>query len=130
MATNVEAAPVAKETPRLISSDKVAGRRVENPNGDNLGHIEDVMIDKVTGQVDYAVLNYGSFLGVGGRLFAMPWAMMKYDRQRDAYVVGIPEETLKNAPSFDAAQAWPDMGDHAFGSEIRDYYGSVAASIV
>ena len=130
MAITIEPATTAKETSRLISLDKMAGRRVENTDGDNLGHIEDVMIDKITGQVGYAVLNYGSFLGMGGRLFAMPWDMMNYDKQRDAYVVGVPIERLKLAPSFDAAQAWPDMSDHVFGTEIRDYYGSPAALIV
>jgi hypothetical protein len=73
---------------------------VENTNGDSLGHIEE--IDKISGRVGYAVLNSGSFLGMGGKLFALPWDVLKYDTSRSAYVVGIPEERLKGAPSYDA----------------------------
>jgi uncharacterized protein YrrD len=61
-----------RETSRLISSEKVTDTNVENTRGDNLGHIEDVMIDKISGKVAYAILNYGSFLGIGGKLFALP----------------------------------------------------------
>ena len=77
------------------------------------------------GRVGYAVLNYGSFMGMGGKLFALPWDILKYDTRHDAYVIGIPEEKLKNAPSFDSG-AWPNMGDPAWGKEIHDYYGSSA----
>ncbi len=119
----VEPTSNVKETSRLISSEKVSGSKVENTGGDNLGHIAEIMIDKISGRVGYAVLNYGSFLGMGGRLFALPWELLKYDTRRDAYVVGIPVERLKNAPSFDA-NAWPDMGERTFGKEIHDYYGT------
>jgi hypothetical protein len=125
MVTTVQPTTSAKETFRLISSEKVAGSKVENTKGDSLGHIEEIMIDKNTGRVGYAVLKYGSFLGMGGKLFALPWETLKFDTRRDAYVIGIPEERLKNAPSFDDG-AWPDMGDRAFGKEIHDYYGSSA----
>jgi hypothetical protein len=103
----------------------VTGSKVENTKGDNLGHIEEIMIDKSSGRVGYAVLNYGSFLGMGGKLFALPWDILKYDTRRSAYVIGIPEERLKNAPSFDSG-TWPDMGDPAWGKAIHDYYGSPA----
>ena len=83
------------------------------------------MIDKISGRVGYAVLNYGSFLGMGGKLFALPWDILKYDTRRNAYVIGIPVEKLKAAPSFDT-HAWPDMGDPAWGKAIHDYYGSPA----
>jgi hypothetical protein len=129
MATTVQPASSAKETSRLISSEKVAGSKVENTKGDNLGHIEEIMVDKITGRVGYAVLNYGSFLGMGGKLFALPWDILKYDTRRDAYIIAIPEERLKNAPSFDA-NAWPDMGNRDFGKEIHTYYGSTADWLV
>lgn len=125
MVTTVQPAAPTKETSRLISSEKVTGSTVENTKGDKLGHIEEIMIDKISGRVGYAVLNYGSFLGLGGKLFALPWDTLKYDTARDAYVIGIPEEQLKKAPSFDDA-AWPDMGDPTWGKAIHDYYGSRA----
>ena len=61
-----------RETSRLISSEKVTGTSVENTRTDSLGHIEEIMIDKISGRVAYAVLKYGSFLGMGGKLFALP----------------------------------------------------------
>lgn len=114
-----------RETGRLISSEKVTGSNVENPNGDNLGHIEEIMIDKISGRVGYAVLNYGSFLGMGGKLFALPWDVLKYDTRRDAYVVGIPEEQLKNAPSFDQGTE-PNWNDPQYAKDLHRYYGSAA----
>jgi hypothetical protein len=125
MVSTVQPIPKVRETPRLISTAKIAGSNVENTKGEKLGHIEEIMIDKLTGRVDYAVLKYGSFLGLGGKLFALPWSVLRYDPQRDAYVVGIPDERLKNAPCFDA-EAWPDMGDPIWGKGIYDYYGSTA----
>jgi hypothetical protein len=126
MVTTAQPVTEARETTRLISSEKVAGTNVENTNGTNLGHIQAVMIDKISGHIGYAVLKYGSFLGLGGKLFALPWDALKYDTRRDAYIVGIPEARLKHAPSFDEA-AWPDMGDETFGKSIHDYYGSTAS---
>jgi hypothetical protein len=125
MVVNVQATTKTQETSRLISADKVAGTPVENPQGDGLGHIQDVMIDKVSGRVGYAVLKYGSFLGIGGKLFAVPWDILEYDPARNAYVIDLPKERLANAPSFDEKR-WPDMADRNWGAQIHDYYGSSA----
>ncbi len=114
-----------KEIGRLISSDKVGGTSVENTNGDNLGHIRDIMIDKPSGKVGYAVLKYGSFLGMGGKLFALPWDQLKYDKERGAYIVDIPAETLKSAPSFEETSQ-PDWSDPSWNRSLHDYYGSGA----
>ncbi|HUE18336.1 MAG TPA: PRC-barrel domain-containing protein [Stellaceae bacterium] len=116
------------ETTRLIAADKVEGTPVESTNGDSLGHVHDIMIDKISGQVGYAVLKYGSFLGLGGKLFALPWDLLKYDTKRNAYVIGIPVEKLKGAPSFDDSDQsrWPDLGTRSHSEEIHEYYGSHA----
>ena len=114
-----------RETTRLISSEKVTGTSVENTRGDSLGSIEEIMIDKISGKVAYAVLNYGSFLGMGGKLFALPWDILKYDTGRNAYVVGIPEGRLKGAPSYDAGTE-PNWGDPQYAKDLHDYYGSKA----
>src|ERR1700744_2049873 len=125
MVATVQPTSGTRETTRLISSEKVTGSKVENTKGDNLGHIEEIMIDKISGRVGYAVLNYGSFLGMGGKLFALPWDVLKYDTRQEAYIVGIPEERLKNAPSYDAGSV-PNWGDPQYDKEIHDYYGSGA----
>jgi len=113
---------IAGEKGRLISADKVEGTAVVNRKGDDLGHISEIMIDKITGKVAYAVLKYGSVLGLGGKLFALPWEVLKYDTAHDAYAVDIPEDRLKAAPSFDANNP-PDMADPQWSKQIRDYYG-------
>jgi sporulation protein YlmC with PRC-barrel domain len=114
-----------RETSRLISSEKVTGSDVENTRGDSLGHIEEIMIDKISGRVGYAVLKYGSFLGMGGKLFALPWDQLKFDTNRNAYIVAIPEERLKGGPSFDSGTE-PNWGDAKYAKEVHDYYGSTA----
>ena len=114
-----------KEIGRLISSEKVQGTSVENPKGDSLGVIDEVMIDKVSGQVAYAVLKYGSFLGMGGKLFALPWDQLKYNTDRGAYIVNIPEDRLRGAPSFEES-AEPNWSDPAYNRGLHDYYGSSA----
>jgi sporulation protein YlmC with PRC-barrel domain len=113
------------EKNRLISADKVEGTAVYNPKGDDLGHISEIMIDKLSGEVAYAVLKYGSVMGIGGKLFAVPWDILKYNTRFGGYVVDIPEERLKNAPSFDANNP-PDMADPRWSKQIHDYYGSAA----
>ena len=113
------------ETSRLISSEKVTDSNVENVRGDSLGHIHDIMIDKTSGRVAYAILKYGSFLGIGGKLFALPWDTLKYDTSRDAYLINIPDDRLKNAPSFDEGSE-PNWGDAQYAKQIHDYYGSSA----
>jgi hypothetical protein len=114
------------EKRRLISADKVEGTSVVNRKGDNLGHVSEIMIDKISGLVAYAVLKYGSVMGLGGKLFALPWDVLKYDTRYEAYVVDIPEERLKNAPSFDEDNP-PDMADPRWSKQIRDYYGMPVA---
>ena len=123
---NVRETSDLRETSRLISSEKVEGTAVVNPQGDDLGHINEIMIDKVSGQVAYAVLKYGSFLGMGGKLFALPWDQLTYDTRYAAYVVGISPDRLKAAPSFDE-NARPNFDDPQWGQRVHDYYGSRAS---
>ena len=80
---------------QCISSSKVSGTAVYNANGDKLGSIDDVIIDKVSGQVRYAALEFGGFLGVGTDRYPLPWSMLKYDTGLDGYVVPLKKEQLK-----------------------------------
>jgi sporulation protein YlmC with PRC-barrel domain len=81
---------IAGEKGRLISADKVEGTAVLNAEGEDFGHVAEIMIDKPTGRVVYAVLKYGSVLGLGGRLFALPWDVLTHDTRWNGYVVNIP----------------------------------------
>lgn len=87
-------------TANVISSDRVEGTSVYNSAGDKLGTIDDLMIDKLSGQVRYAVLEFGGFLGMGKDRYPIPWNMLKYDTAQEGYVVPLQKETLEGAPKY------------------------------
>jgi sporulation protein YlmC with PRC-barrel domain len=84
----------------VISSDKVNGTAVYNPNGEKLGSIDHLMIDKLSGQVRYAVMEFGGFLGIGTDRYPLPWNSMKYDTGLEGYVVSLSKEQLEIAPRY------------------------------
>lgn len=106
----------------VISADKVEGTKVYNAAGDKLGSIEDVMIDKRSGQVRYAVLEFGGFLGIGTDRYPLPWSMLKYDTDKDGYVVPIDKSTLDKAPRHPSDQ-YPAYDDK-YGRSVYDYWGA------
>lgn len=105
----------------VISSDKVEGTTVYNTAGDKLGTIDDLMIDKLSGQVRYAVLEFGGFLGIGTDRYPIPWSMLKYDTAQDGYVVPLQKETLDGAPKY-AESRVPDYDDR-YTTSVNSYYG-------
>jgi hypothetical protein len=106
----------------LIASDRVEGTAVRRPNGDMIGHIERLMIDKLSGKVSYAILSFGGFLGVGANLLPLPWALLTYNSRFEAYELDIDEDELKRAPSFRADEDF-DWGDRSQEAELHRYYG-------
>ncbi len=106
----------------LIAAKKVEGTAVTNAAGENLGRIEDLMIEKLSGHVVYAVLSFGGMLGLGAKHFALPWEALHYEPEQGAYVIGIARDVLERAPGFDPASP-PDMSDRRWGQQIHDYYG-------
>jgi sporulation protein YlmC with PRC-barrel domain len=114
---------MALNTPHnVISSDQVEGTAVYNTAGDKLGSIDDLMIDKLSGQVRYAVLEFGGFLGMGTDRYPLPWSMLKYDTTRDGYVVPIDKAALERAPRYPESDA-PAYTDD-YGRKVYDYYGA------
>lgn len=109
------------ETDRLISSDKVEGTRVYSYDGDRLGTVENFMVDKRSGRVEYAVLSFGGAFGVGDRHYPLPWRMLTYDDRMGGYVVDLTPRDLERAPSH-AAGDRPRF-DTGYGADVRDYYG-------
>jgi PRC-barrel domain len=107
---------------QLIASDRVEGTAVRRPNGDRFGHIERLMIDKVSGKVSYAILSFGGFLGMGADLLPLPWARLTYNPGFGAYELDIGDEELKRAPSFRADKDF-DWGDRSQETELHRYYG-------
>lgn len=105
----------------VISSDKVEGTKVYNAAGDKLGSVDDLMIDKRSGQVRYAVLEFGGFLGIGTDRYPMPWNMLKYDTTLDGYVVPLDKAKLEGAPRYNEADRPAYTSD--YGTKVNGYYG-------
>ena len=110
------------ETLSLISAHKVGGTVVYGAGGNRLGTIETLMIDKVRGTVEYAVLAYGGVLGFGARHYPLPWQQLRYDVGLSGYVVGLAEEELREAPSY-APEEHVDLADADWGERVHSYYG-------
>ncbi len=111
-------------TSDFICSDKVEGTAVYNNNGDKLGSIDNLMIDKHTGQVRHAVLEFGGFLGLGTDRYPLPWSMLKYDTVLDGYVVPIDKDRLEDAPSYPLTSVSPFTTDVGYGQRVNDFYGA------
>jgi len=109
------------ETNRLISSDKVEGTAVYNPQDEKLGTIANVMIDKYSGKADYAVLQFGGLFGLGSDHYPIPWDMLRYDTDKGGYVVDISKEQVTGAPSYGRDDT-PEYTDE-YGRTIHGYYG-------
>lgn len=105
----------------VISSDKVEGTAVYNAAGDKLGSIDNLVIDKRSGLVRYAVLEFGGFLGIGTDRYPVPWSMLTYDTGKDGYVVPITAEQLGQAPKY--ARAEPPAYSEDYGRSVYNYYG-------
>jgi sporulation protein YlmC with PRC-barrel domain len=108
--------------PQVLSASTLKGDKVRNSAGEDLGNIEEFMIDLESGRIAYAVLSFGGFLGVGSKLFAVPWPAMALDTDKHEFVLNVDKALLKNAPGFDKDH-WPDMADRAWGSQVYKYYG-------
>jgi sporulation protein YlmC with PRC-barrel domain len=96
------------ETSRLIGSSKVEGTIVYNSRGDSLGSIYDVMIDKRSGKVAYAVMSFGGFFGIGQHYHPLPWESLEYDWHHDGYVINAEAERLLSSATRDGL--YPSAG--------------------
>ena len=105
-----------------LTARRLIGDPVVNRRGEDLGKIEDFVIDPRNGRVDYAVLSFGGFLGMGDKLFAVPLEAMKLSREEKRFILDVDKERLKHAPGFDKDH-WPDTSDRAFGTKVYAYYG-------
>jgi sporulation protein YlmC with PRC-barrel domain len=106
----------------ILSADTLAGDNVVNSGGENLGKIEDFMLDVESGRIRYAVLSFGGVLGIGSKLFAIPAEALTVDTERKRLVLDIDKKRLENAPGFDKDN-WPNFADPTLGREIYGYYG-------
>jgi sporulation protein YlmC with PRC-barrel domain len=107
---------------RMLSADSLSRDCVLNRMNENVGSIKDIMIDLPSGRVAYAVLSVGGFLGMGDRLFAIPWESLVVDEDRKCFILDVDKSRLHNAPGFDKSN-WPDMGDTSWDHQVRESIG-------
>jgi hypothetical protein len=112
---------------RVQAASMMTGDPVRNSAGEDLGHIEHIMIDIPSGRVVYAVLSFGGFLGIGDSWVAVPWNAMRIDEKEmiESFVLDIDRETLENAPRL-SKDRWPNMADPAFAAAIHRHYRRTA----
>ena len=109
--------------PALMGADTLLGNDVYNLDDEKLGTIKEFMIDMGTGRIVYSVLSYGGFLGMGDRLFAVPWQALKLDTTNHRFTLNVAKEALKDAPGFDKDH-WPSMADPTWATGVYQFYGT------
>ena len=113
--------------PEMMGADTLVGNDVYNHKDEDLGDIKEIMLDMRSGHIGYAVLGFGGFLGMGEKLFAVPWDALVLDTKNKRFVLNVEKDRLKDAPGFDKDH-WPNMADQSWAREIHSYYGTKPAS--
>lgn len=108
---------------RVLSASSLKGDTVVNAKDESLGTIEELMINLDKGCIAYAVLSFGGFLGMGDKLFAIPWSALTLDTVEKRFVLDVEKEKLERAPGFDKSD-WPNMADRNWETSVYSYYGS------
>jgi sporulation protein YlmC with PRC-barrel domain len=106
----------------LIPAEKVNGTNVYNLQGEELGSVEDILIDKVSGRAVYAIMAFGGFLGMGEKQHPLPWSTLKYDERKEGYVVNLDKKMLQDAPTYDRSSSFEWTPD--YGRQVDKYYGA------
>jgi sporulation protein YlmC with PRC-barrel domain len=111
---------------KTFRASKLTGMNVRNMQGEELGTIDDFVIDVQTGKVQYAAMSVGGLLGVGDKLFAVPFAELKFDHGQDEmfFVLDMPKEKIAAAPGFNKND-WPDFADPSWAAKIDKHYRKV-----
>lgn len=109
--------------PTLMGADTLLGNDVYNKDGEDLGDIKELMIDMASGKIAYAVLSFGGLLGMGDKLFAVPWTALALDTENKRFTLNVPKDMLKDAPGFDKGR-WPAMSDRTWASGVHKFYGT------
>jgi sporulation protein YlmC with PRC-barrel domain len=108
--------------PEIMAADTLTGDDVVDAMGEDVGEIEAIMLDVPSGRIAYAVLSFGGFLGMGDKLFAIPWGALRLDAPNKRFVLDVDKEKLENAPGFDKDH-WPSMADNRWATDVHSYYG-------
>jgi len=109
--------------PQVMAADTLTGDDVRNGANEKLGEVTDIMIDVPNGRVAYAVMSVGGVLGVGAKLFAIPWSAMQLDTQSKCFRLNVAKERFDEAPGFDKDH-WPTMADQRWAEDVHRFYGA------
>jgi sporulation protein YlmC with PRC-barrel domain len=107
---------------RTLGASSLIHDRVVNLTGDDIGRIEELMIDVISGRVAYCVLSFGGLLGLGGKLFAMPWSAITVDESKRRFLVNVSKDQLEKVPGFDKDH-WPDLSDLDYANGVYRQWG-------
>jgi sporulation protein YlmC with PRC-barrel domain len=108
-------------TPFTLSATTITGTGVRNRSGEDVGELKDLMIDLNSGRIAYVVLSFGGFLGLGNKLFAIPWEAFEIDTEDEKFILDVDKEALENAPGFDQHN-WPRAADTQFVDSVYEFY--------
>lgn len=117
--------PNANRPVQRLTATSIIGDKVENTSGENLGKIDNLMINLEDGKIEYAVIEFGSFLGIGGKLFAVPFTALQINPVDELFILDRDKDYLKNLPGFDRDH-WPDTNEHTYFNEVNAYWGDDA----
>jgi sporulation protein YlmC with PRC-barrel domain len=106
----------------VVSASKIIGETVVNRQSENVGKIDELVIDAKKNRIIYAVLSFGGFMGMGNKLFAMPWEAFEFSTTENKLILNVDKEKLKAAPGFEKGDKWPDFKDKLWGESIYNYY--------
>jgi sporulation protein YlmC with PRC-barrel domain len=109
--------------PSLMGANTLLGNDVYNKDDESLGDIKEFMVEMSSGKIAYAVLSFGGLLGMGDKLFAVPWAALTLDTQNKRFTLNVPKDILKEAPGFDKDH-WPSMSDKTWAGGVHKFYGT------
>lgn len=109
--------------PRLMGANTLIGEDVYNADDQKLGDIKEIMLNMATGEVNYAVLSFGGVLGIGNKLFAVPWQALELDTINKRFILDIDKDRLAQAPGFDKDD-WPNFADPSLTTSLQSYYGT------
>jgi sporulation protein YlmC with PRC-barrel domain len=123
MATRERPAPGVRTGKPLVESDRVEGTTVYDKNGNNIGSVRRLMIDKMSGRVAYVVIAFNTFLGLGGEEYTLPWSKLTYDPSLEGFRTDVTAERVRGAPAFYRDRDY-DWTDRARERELHDYWGA------
>jgi sporulation protein YlmC with PRC-barrel domain len=118
-----ERRPAMTKFRRTLGATSLIQDKVVNLNGQDIGRIDELMIDVTTGRVAYAVMSFGGFMGIGNKLFALPWSAVTVDEAKKRFVVNVTRESLDEMPGFDKDH-WPDLGDLEYATGVYRQWGA------